>query len=193
MNNYFSKKKGKIYIISGKLKRQKISLINTPNIKPTTNRIRETLFNWLERHIKNARCLDCFSGSGALGIEAISRHAAFVTSLEINKKTAYKLTKNVKKLNISNMNVIHTDTFHWLKKRRKPYDIIFVDPPYKKQLIKKTLNLLEDRKWLKEDSLVYIEKEKKHSLVMPKNWILYKKKNTRKIEFYLYIFKSKNI
>lgn len=86
MHNSFFKKNGKIYIISGKLKGQKLSFKNNLKIRPTTNRIRETLFSWLSQKIKNARCLDCFSGSGALGIEAISRYASFVTFLEIKKK-----------------------------------------------------------------------------------------------------------
>lgn len=86
MNNSFLKKNGKIYIISGKLKGRKISFSNISNLRPTTNQIRETLFEWLSKYIKNSRCLDCFAGSGALGIEAISRHAAFSTLLEIKKK-----------------------------------------------------------------------------------------------------------
>ncbi|CAL4326093.1 16S rRNA (guanine(966)-N(2))-methyltransferase RsmD [Buchnera aphidicola] len=190
MNNYFFKKKGKIYIISGKLKGRKISFSNFLNLRPTTNRIRETLFEWLSKYIKNSRCLDCFAGSGALGFEAISRNAEFLTLLEIEKKTVSILQKNIKKLNINNLELIHTNTFHWLKKTGKPYDIIFIDPPYYQGLIQKTLILLENKKWVKKNSLIYIEKEKSQDLILPKNWILYKKKNTKHIECYLYIFKT---
>ncbi|AEO08395.1 16S rRNA m2G966 methyltransferase [Buchnera aphidicola str. Ak (Acyrthosiphon kondoi)] len=188
MHNSFFKKNGKIYIISGKLKGRKISFNNIPNLRPTTNQIRETLFEWLSKYIKNSRCLDCFAGSGALGIEAISRYAAFSTLLEIEKKTFLNLKKNIKNLNISNIEIIRTDAIYWLQKTGKPYDIIFIDPPYYQGLIKKTINLLESKKWIKKNSFIYIEQEKKQPLIIPKNWILYKKKVTNKIQCYLYIF-----
>lgn len=188
MNNSFLKKNGKIYIISGKLKGRKISFNNVSNLRPTTNQIRETLFEWLSKYIKNSRCLDCFAGSGALGIEAISRQAAFSTLLEINKTTFYNLKKNIRELNISNAEIIRTNTLYWLKKSGQPYDIIFIDPPYHQGLIKKTMDLLEHKKWIKKNSFIYIEKEKQQSLIIPKNWTLYKKKITNKIQCYLYIF-----
>lgn len=188
MYNDFLKKNGKIYIISGKLKKKKIFIKNNQNIRPTTNRIRETLFNWLANYIINSRCLDCFAGSGALGIEAISRYAKFVTLLELEKKTIFSLKENIKRLNISNLEVIHTNTLDWLKKRRKPYDIVFVDPPYNRKLVDKTIFLLEKNKLIKKRSLIYIEMEKENIFFVPKNWILYKKKITSKIACYLYIF-----
>ncbi|QCI20774.1 16S rRNA (guanine(966)-N(2))-methyltransferase RsmD [Buchnera aphidicola (Hyperomyzus lactucae)] len=188
MHNYCLKKNGKVYIISGKFKGRKISFNNLPNLRPTTNQIRETLFEWLSKYIKNSRCLDCFAGSGALGIEAISRHAQFSTFLEIEKKTFFTLKKNIRELNISNVELINTNTLDWIKKNRKPYDIVFIDPPYHQGLINKTLTLLEGNKSIKKNSLIYIEKEKNQGLQISKNWTLYKKKITRKIECYLYIF-----
>ncbi|QCI19612.1 MAG: 16S rRNA (guanine(966)-N(2))-methyltransferase RsmD [Buchnera aphidicola (Brevicoryne brassicae)] len=193
MHNYFLKKNGKIYIISGKFKGRKISFNSTVNLRPTTNQIRETLFEWLSKYIKNSRCLDCFAGSGALGIEAISRYAAFSTFLEIKKKTIIDLKKNIKKLNIHNVEIIHTNTLSWLKKNGKPYDIIFIDPPYYQGLIESTLNLLENNKWIKNNSLIYIEKEKQKPLIIPQNWILHKKKITNHIECYLYFFNISNL
>ncbi|QCI22493.1 16S rRNA (guanine(966)-N(2))-methyltransferase RsmD [Buchnera aphidicola] len=188
MNNSFFKKNGKIYIISGKLKGRKISFNNISNLRPTTNQIRETLFEWLSKYIKNSRCLDCFAGSGALGIEAISRYATCATFLEIEKKTFFNLKKNIKALKICNAEIIRTNTFDWLKKSRKPYDIIFIDPPYYKDLVKKTIDLLENKKWIKKNSFIYIEQEKQKSLTLPNNWVLYKKKITNKIQCYLYFF-----
>ncbi|CAL4317856.1 Ribosomal RNA small subunit methyltransferase D [Buchnera aphidicola (Hyalopterus amygdali)] len=187
MYNYFFKKNGKIYIISGKFKGKKILIKNNPNIRPTTNRIRETLFNWLSKYIVNSRCLDCFSGSGALGIEAISRYAKFVTLLELEKKTIFSLKKNIKNLNISNLELIHTNTIDWLKKKKKPYDIIFIDPPYNQKLVDQTIFLLEKNKFIKNKSLIYIEMKKENIFSAPKNWILHKKKTTSKIACYLYI------
>ncbi len=188
MHNYFFKKNSKIYIISGKFKGRKISFNNTLNLRPTTNRIREILFQWLSQYITNARCLDCFAGSGALGIEAVSRYASFSTLLEIEKKTIFILKKNIKELNISNLEAIHTNTLNWLKKTGKPYDIIFIDPPFYQGIINKTLFLLENKKWIKKNSLIYIEKEKKQPLIMSNNWTLYKKKTTSQVECCLYFF-----
>ncbi|CAL4317897.1 Ribosomal RNA small subunit methyltransferase D [Buchnera aphidicola (Protaphis terricola)] len=189
MYNYFSNKRDKIYIISGKLKGKKISLKNSLNIRPTTNRIRETLFNWLSKYVNNAHCLDCFSGSGALGIEAISRNAKFVTCLEKEKKNVLTLIKNQKRLNISNLEIIHTNTFNWLKRKKKSYDIIFIDPPYHQKLIEKTIILLEKKNWIKNNSIIYIETKRSESIKISNNFILYKKKKTSQIKCYLYIFK----
>lgn len=193
MCNSFLKKKGKVYIISGKLKGRKLSFKNNLNIRPTTNRIRETLFNWLSKYIQNSRCLDCFSGSGALGIEAVSRYATFVTFLEIEKKNVISLIKNTQKLNISNLEIIHTNALNWLKKPQKPYDIIFLDPPYNQELIEKTIMLLEKKKWIKNESIIYIETKKNQTLIIPHNFNLYKKKITNHIACYLYIFNTKEI
>ncbi|QIE01791.1 16S rRNA (guanine(966)-N(2))-methyltransferase RsmD [Buchnera aphidicola] len=187
MYNSFCKRNGKVYIISGKFKGRKIYFNNYYNLRPTTNKIRETLFQWLSKDIKNAKCLDCFSGSGALGIEAISRYAKFLTLLEIEKKTFWNLKKNIKILNISNAEIICTNTLHWLKKTGTPYDIIFIDPPYYQGLVEKTIHLLDNKKWTKKNSIIYIEQEKNKSLTIPNNWILYKQKNQNQIEYYLYI------
>ncbi|ALD14995.1 16S rRNA methyltransferase [Buchnera aphidicola (Aphis glycines)] len=190
MYNSFLRKKGRVYIISGKLKGQKIAFKNNLNIRPTTNRIRETLFNWIAKDIKNSRCLDCFAGSGALGLESISRHAKFVTLLEIKKKIILSLIQNAKKLNVSNVEIIHTNTLDWLKKTKKPYDIIFIDPPYNEKLVENTIILLEKKKWIKNKSIIYIETKKNQPLILPYNFTLYKKKITNHIAFYLYIYEK---
>ncbi|QCI23601.1 16S rRNA (guanine(966)-N(2))-methyltransferase RsmD [Buchnera aphidicola (Macrosiphoniella sanborni)] len=190
MNNSFLKKNNKVYISSGKFKGRKISFNNCDHLRPTINRIRETLFSWLSKYIKNAKCLDCFAGSGALGIEAVSHYAESSTLLEIEKKTFLNLKKNIKQLKISNIKIIHTNTFYWLKKTGKPYDIIFIDPPYYQGLVNKTINLLINKKWIKKNSLIYIEQEKKEPLTTPKNWNLYKYKTTNQIQYYLYIVDS---
>ncbi|CAL4317880.1 16S rRNA (guanine(966)-N(2))-methyltransferase RsmD [Buchnera aphidicola] len=191
MNNNFIKKNNYVSIIAGKFKGKKIYFKDNLYLRPTTNRIRETLFNWLSKTVQNAICLDCFAGSGVLGIESISRNATHVTSLEIDKNTAIILKNNIKKLKINNLNVIHTNAIHWLKKNGTPYDIIFIDPPYSIELINETLILLNKNKWLKKNSMIYIEKNKKKILKIPENWVLYKKKHTSQIEYYLYTLNNK--
>lgn len=111
--------KKKIRIISGKLRHRNIITIANKKIRPTKNIIKETIFNWLSNKIINSKCLDCFAGSGSLGIEAISRNAKSVTFLEKNKKILENIKNNIKKLKIKNVKLINTDTISWLKKKMK--------------------------------------------------------------------------
>ncbi|CAL4042017.1 Ribosomal RNA small subunit methyltransferase D [Buchnera aphidicola (Pemphigus populi)] len=183
-----NKKNTNLRIISGHFKNRRIPVINQKSLRPTTNKMRETLFNWLNTKIQNSQCLDCFSGSGALAIEAISRDAKNVTLLEININIIKKIIHTIKKLNISEIEVIHTDTLKWLKK--KTYDIVFLDPPFYNIFLEKTIFLLENNMWLKNNSWIYIEKEKtRKNIYIPNNWILKKEKSTRKINYRLYIRK----
>lgn len=182
------KKNTNLRIISGKFKNRRIPVINEKKLRPTTNQIKETLFNWLNKKIKNANCLDCFSGSGALAIEAISRAAKYVTLLEINKNMIKQIKYTVKKLKIPEIEIIHTDTLKWLKK--KTYDIVFLDPPFYNTILENTIFLLENNRWLKNESWIYIEQEKiKKNIYIPKNWILKKEKITGKVKYCLYIRK----
>ncbi|XBC38749.1 MAG: 16S rRNA (guanine(966)-N(2))-methyltransferase RsmD [Buchnera aphidicola (Melaphis rhois)] len=186
-------KQSSIRIISGILRGYKIPIKKNCRIRPTTNRMRETLFNWINKKIINANCLDCFSGSGALGIEAISRYASFVTFIEQQKKIIYELKKIFIKLNQFNTEIIHANTIKWLKKIRKPYDIIFLDPPFRTKLLQNAIIQLEKYKYIKINSLIYIEKEKKsQKLLIPNYWYLYKEKKTSNVSYQLYIC-QKNI
>ncbi|CAL4317694.1 16S rRNA (guanine(966)-N(2))-methyltransferase RsmD [Buchnera aphidicola] len=191
MNKKKKFKKNTLKIIGGKLKRQKINIIHSKNLRPTKNFIRETLFNWLNKYIQNSICLDCFAGSGILGIESISRYAKLVTSLEINKKIFFKMYKNLKKLNIHEINIININALQWLKKKENTYDIIFLDPPYNcLQLLQKTIFLLEKNKYTKKNTIIYIEKKiSKQKIEIPKTWILKKSKKQKKIEYKIYLKK----
>ncbi|CAL4317844.1 Ribosomal RNA small subunit methyltransferase D [Buchnera aphidicola (Chaitophorus populicola)] len=182
------KKKNVLRVISGIFKKQKINIQHSKYLRPTKNLIRETLFNWLNEYILNAKCLDCFSGSGILGIEAISRHAKLVTCLDINIKNINIINKNLKRLKIKSIKSVCTNTIQWLKKNSKPYDIIFLDPPYYKyNLLNKVIFLLEQKKWTKKNTIIYIEHEiYQKNINIPENWILKKKKQTKKIEYKIY-------
>lgn len=188
--NITYKKHKNINIISGKLKSRKIITLQKSIIRPTKNIVKETVFNWLSTKINNATCLDCFAGSGSLGIEAISRNALFVTFVENNKLIAKTLRNNLNKLNISNSLIFNENIFKWLKKNSTPYDIIFIDPPFKEKLIQKTTNLLENNNWLKNNSWIYIEQLKtKKTLVVPKNWFLHKNSSSGNVTYQIYIRK----
>ncbi|WP_343183567.1 16S rRNA (guanine(966)-N(2))-methyltransferase RsmD [Buchnera aphidicola] len=185
------KKKNILRIIGGKFKNNKIHIKHSKKLRPTPNYIRETLFNWLQQYIQDSKCLDCFAGSGILGIEAVSRNAKYVTSLEINKKNTKKIKKNLNRLKIKNIKVICINTINWLKKKKNQYDIIFLDPPYNNSiLLKKSIILLEKNKWTKKNTLIYIEKKMvKKKLKVPKNWIIKKEKNSKNIKYSIYLRK----
>jgi 16S rRNA (guanine966-N2)-methyltransferase len=184
-------KKNTLKIIGGKFKKYQIKIHHSKNLRPTKNFIRETLFNWIQNYITNSKCLDCFAGSGILGIESISRNAKFVTSLEINKENIKKIYENLNKLKIKKMKVIHTNSLKWLNKKKYTYDIIFVDPPYNNfNLLQETVFLLEKNKYTKNNTIIYIEKKISHQIIkIPKNWIIKKEKKTKKIEYKIYLKK----
>lgn len=116
-----NKKSTGLRVISGQFKNRRIPVINKKELRPTTDQMRETLFNWLYKNIEKSNCLDCFSGSGALAIEAISRKAKTVTLLEIDKNLINQIKNTIKKINISKIKIIHTNTLTWLKKKNLRY------------------------------------------------------------------------
>lgn len=185
-NNCYNKK---ITIIGGKFRGFKLSVINNIELRPTISLMRETLFNWLSIFIKNAKCLDCFSGSGALSFEAISRGAYHVTLIEKNYKISKELKKNLKKLKIkNNVKIINTDILTWIKKSNNIFNIIFIDPPFKKNLIPKTIKILEKNICFQKNTCIYIESEKNNiNFKIPYNWKLYKEKISKRVIYRLYI------
>src|SRR5690606_3480130 len=100
---------GQIRIIGGQWRGRKLPVTDSPGLRPTTDRVRETLFNWLAPHMVDARCLDCFAGSGALGLESLSRYAAHATLLEMERAVAQQLQKNLATLKAANGQVVNTN------------------------------------------------------------------------------------
>ena len=144
---------------------------DSAGLRPTTDRVRETLFNWLAPDIQQARCLDCFAGSGALGLEALSRYAGSATLLELEKPVAQQLTQNLKTLKADNAQVIQTNTLSWLAQQGEPYQVVFIDPPFRKGLLEQTLQLLEINGWLADEALIYVESEIENGAPpVPVNW-----------------------
>lgn len=149
-------------IIGGDWRSRKLSFIDALGLRPTPDRIRETLFNWLQGKIHGANCLDLFAGSGALGLEALSRGAQDVIFIEKNKAVATQLKTNLEILK-SNANVYQDDATIFLKNQTQAFDIIFLDPPYRKNLLDITLQLINQQKLLHENSLIYLEHESENS------------------------------
>ncbi|EOC0588052.1 16S rRNA (guanine(966)-N(2))-methyltransferase [Cronobacter sakazakii] len=182
---------GQIRIIGGQWRGRKLPVPHSPGLRPTTDRVRETLFNWLAPYLVGARCLDCFAGSGALGLEALSRYAADATLLEMERSVAQQLQKNLATLKSSAAKVVNTNTLNFLNQNGEPHDIVFVDPPFRKGLLEETLNLLETRGWLAPQALIYVESEVENGLPpVPANWQLHREKVAGQVAYRLYLRES---
>ncbi|HFZ8994639.1 TPA: 16S rRNA (guanine(966)-N(2))-methyltransferase [Citrobacter freundii] len=178
---------GQIRIIGGQWRGRKLPVPDSPGLRPTTDRVRETLFNWLAPVIVDARCLDCFAGSGALGLEALSRYATSATLLEMDRAVAQQLQKNLATLRAGNGHVSNTNTLTFLTQPGTPHDVVFVDPPFRKGLLEETLNLLEARGWLSDDAYIYVESEVENGLPpVPVNWSLLREKIAGQVAYRLY-------
>jgi len=177
---------GSIRIIAGKYRGRKLPVLMSEGLRPTTDRVKETVFNWLMPYINNSRCLDCFAGAGSLGFEAISRGAEHVTLVELNKAAAKQLQQNKELLKTNNLSVVNTDLLNLLNKKDKSfYDIVFIDPPFRQDLVKQTCTLLTDG-WLAEQALIYVESELEMTMHVPEQWSLLKEKVAGQVVYRLY-------
>ena len=182
-------KSGFIRLISGKWRGKKLPVQDKEGLRPTTDRSKETLFNWLMHDIREANCLDCFSGSGSLAFEALSRYAKSATLLERDQQVVKQLEKNRQALKADNATVVETDSIHYLQqKSQHPFDIIFIDPPFNKGLLLPCCEALEENGYLTEQALIYIEMESQlKNLELPVNWKRLKEKSAGQVTYQLYI------
>jgi len=178
---------GQIRLIGGQWRGRKLPVPDSPGLRPTTDRVRETLFNWLAPMIRGAHCLDCYAGSGALGLEALSRYAASTTLLEFERPVAQQLEKNLALLNTSDAKVVNANTLNWLAKKGTPFDVVFVDPPFRKGILQETLTLLEQQGWLADEAWIYVEAEAEHGAIpVPASWRLHREKVAGQVAYRLY-------
>lgn len=179
---------GQLRIIAGEWRGTKLPIADLPGLRPTSDRVRETVFNWLNVYVPGAHVLDCFSGTGALSLEAISRGAASAVMLEKAGLAAQTLKANLATLKSDKGQVFNTDSQQWLsKKATQRFDLVFLDPPFRMGLLKTTCELLESNGYLNENTLIYIEAEKELSpLPIPANWQPLKSKTAGQVSFTLW-------
>lgn len=178
---------GQIRIIGGQWRGRKLPVPDSPGLRPTTDRVRETLFNWLAPSMVDARCLDCFAGSGALGLEALSRYAASATLLEMDRSVSQQLQQNLTTLKATNAKVVNTNALAFLAQQGTPHDVVFIDPPFRKGLLEETLTLLENNGWLADDALIYVESEVENGLPpVPVHWDLHREQVAGQVAYRLY-------
>lgn len=177
--------KKQLRIIGGQWRSRKIEWDPTTGIRPTTDRIRETVFNWLAPHIRGAYCLDAFAGSGILGFEALSRGAECVVFVDTNATAVRHIKKNAKTLNAQNCRILKatwpTDTVH-----SKPFDVVFLDPPFRKNLLIPCYQWLTNYDLLNDNSLIYIEVEKELDLSKLTQWKALREKTAGDVRYCLY-------
>lgn len=178
---------GFVRIISGQWRGRKLPVHNVEGLRPTTDRVKETLFNWLAQDIYQSKCLDLFAGSGGLSFEALSRGAESVTMLELDKKAANQLEQNLKTVGATNATVVNGDSLAFLSQPGSAHDLIFIDPPFRKDLIQDVITALENNGWLAPHAMIYIEAEKElGNLTTPNHWHLHREKTAGQVCYRLF-------
>jgi 16S rRNA (guanine966-N2)-methyltransferase len=177
-----------VRIIGGKWRSRKIRFSGNPHLRPTPNRVRETIFNWLDPIIINTVCLDMFAGSGALGFEALSRGAKSVIMMDKSKQVIRDLKKNAELLPTDSVILFHKEFFSKLRNFFKPqFDIVFLDPPFRKDLVKACSQWLEQHDCLAPNAFIYTETESSLKMIsVPSNWILYRQKTAGQVCYTLW-------
>lgn len=177
----------KLRIIGGEWRSRQIIFEDSPGLRPTPARVRETLFNWLRQDVIASKCLDLFAGSGALGLEAASRGAQSVLQVDNNAQVCRNLKANCDKLSAQQIKVVQQDVFRFLAGDAQKHDLVFLDPPFGQGLVGTTCRWLEDKEWLAAQAKIYVEKEKNGLLDdVPEHWTELKHKTAGNVEYYLF-------
>ena len=180
--------KGTVRIIAGQWRGRKLKFPSLLGLRPTPDRVRETVFNWLSPFIHKAHCLDLFAGSGALGLEALSRGAEQVVFIDQSFKVTQYLKKYLEELRAEKQAIV----YHFKVKPsleiipKQTFNLVFMDPPFRKHLIQPSCRWLEEKKMLANDAYIYIETESHlYPLPIPKNWKILKTKIAGQVRFSL--------
>jgi len=179
---------GELRIIGGDWRSRKLRFPDAGGVRPSPARTRETLFNWLNFHLAGRDCLDLFAGSGALGLEALSRGAGSATLVDHTPALAGALKANLQLLKASNGEVVCRDVTQYLTHRnRPPFDIIFMDPPFRQGWLDRLLPLIDSQQWLKPGGWMYVEHESElASFATPADWHLHRQKTAGQVTYKLF-------
>ncbi len=178
---------GQLRIIAGKWRRRKLAFPDQQTLRPTPDRVRETLFNWLQADLAGSICLDLFAGSGALGFEAASRGAKRVVLVEKNREAASLIEQNRVQLEADMTEVVQADAIEWLVGNQQVFDIVFLDPPYRADSLSRCCDLLENGKNLAENAKIYIEHALGDDVIdIPPRWQRIRSRNAGQVSYKLY-------
>ena len=176
-----------VRIIGGTWRGRRVSFPDLPGLRPTPDRVRETLFNWLQHDVAGARCLDLFAGSGALGLEALSRGAKQVVFVEQFPAAARALQEQLLRFGGAGKGrVMEMGAARFLRTPPEPFDIAFLDPPFGKDALAEYMPMLDEGNWLKVGGLVYLENERvAGEPKLPGHWELLKSKSAGEVGYHL--------
>lgn len=179
---------GQLRIIGGEWGSRKLTFPDAPGLRPTPDRVRETLFNWLAPYIAGAKVMDVFTGSGALYFEALSRGASLGVALDSNPAAIASLRQNLDTLRCTSGQVVQTDALRHLETAAaSPFDVVFLDPPFHQGLLASACALLESRGWLADNAWVYTESESAPSTTgLPGSWRLHREKKAGQVYYALW-------
>ena len=177
---------GKLRIVAGSLRGSKLAVPDKAGLRPTPDRVRETLFNWLAPVIGGARCLDLFAGTGALGIEALSRGARSCMFVESDRALARLIAENLARLKVGNAEVLADEAEAMLGGSALAFDVVFMDPPFGADLWNDSAHRLESGGWLSGDAWIYVESPADAELALPPTWMLHREGRAGGVRFALY-------
>jgi len=179
---------GELRIIGGDWRSRKLRFPDAGGVRPTPARTRETLFNWLTFHLAGSDCLDLFAGSGALGLEALSRGAGRATLVDHTPALAKALRDNLRLLKSEGGEVVCSDVESYLRQRnRPPFDIVFMDPPFRQGWLEKLFPLLDEQAWINPGGWVYVEHESElPTPAVPVSWHLHRQKSAGQVTYSLF-------
>ena len=179
---------GQLRIIGGQWRSRQFDFPMAHGLRPTPNRVRETLFNWLAPYVEGAKVLDVFAGSGALFLEALSRGAGSALALDLNSEAINSLRGHLLTLRCDNGQLLQTDALRHLEQQpATPFDLVFLDPPFSQGLLLPACTLLEEKGWLAADAWVYTESENPpSSLGLPGNWRLHREQKAGQVYYALW-------
>ncbi len=179
--------RGRLRIVAGNWGSRLLDIADVDGLRPTGERIRETLFNWLAPRIHGANCLDLYAGTGALGLEALSRGARSVTFVERSAVAAQQLRRNIDVLDARGATVLQQDALDFLREAPpRRYDIAFLDPPFAADLLGETCRLLDERSTLADGALVYLEQDRGAATPeLPEGWQVLKDKAAGNVRYML--------
>lgn len=190
MRNPQPAKRNSIRIIAGEFRGRKLGFPDVSGLRPTADRVRETLFNWVREQIPGETCLDMFAGSGAMGFEALSRGAEKVVFIEKDLQASRSIAENIQLLEISNAELVSDNALYWLTQHHDQniqFGLVFLDPPFKEDLLYIACEQLQRSGILKGGCKIYLESA--DALIkseMPSSWVQLKSKKAGSVNYYLY-------
>ncbi|MEM8845321.1 MAG: 16S rRNA (guanine(966)-N(2))-methyltransferase RsmD [Pseudomonadota bacterium] len=173
-----------IKIIAGQWRGTNLKVLLKEGVRPTSNRIRETLFNWLQVSIEGSDCLDMFAGSGALGFEAVSRGASSAVIIDTDPAIIKLLTEQSQRLQANNIKTICADSLQYIEQTQNQFDTIFIDPPFAQYDLVEILNKISRSGILKDNTAIYVEAQVGNlPLNLPQSWLWKRQSKAGDVEY----------